>query len=438
MKEVKRRFKYFKYRECDAFAKYLEEQAAKGWHFKEWRLGLVFEKGEPRKVKYSVEVFPKGDDRDSRPEKDAEEFAEYCEAAGWKLIDGQRKFCIFKAIRNDAVPIATPEERYENICKAEQERLWLPLVYVPFVWIMFQVMWGDGYKFLFQNSELCFVIMMLILMFGSIVDGLSALLWRRKKKRQIVEGETPFYKKTIGIHYSEVFWLALIIVNVLRVMEAENGGVKEDILIMLLPVAPIFAIALSSALASFLKPSVEHRMLLQLLLGFGGILIMGGVYSLLSMQDSSVPVSKTTAPLLLEDFQEVTGERFISGEESETFLGKKYDYYLSYGNDELRSVQMQYKGCESPYKWVIDRVWKTREKWSGSEYAGDSENTDILGEFDCTELWGAQEAWCYQSNFYIEKYCYEIRYLNEVLVLRTMEELDAEDVKIIREKLELD
>ncbi len=41
MKEVKRRFKYFKYRECDAFAKYLEEQAAKGWHFKEWRLGLV-------------------------------------------------------------------------------------------------------------------------------------------------------------------------------------------------------------------------------------------------------------------------------------------------------------------------------------------------------------------------------------------------------------
>ena len=149
-------------------------------------------------------------------------------------------------------------------------------------------------------------------------------------------------------------------------------------------------------------------------------------------------MSKTTAPLLLEDFQEVTGERFISGEESETFLGKKYDYYLSYGNDESRSVQMQYKGCESPYKWVIDRVWKTREKWSGSEYAGDSENTDILGEFDCTELWGAQEAWCYQSNFYIEKYCYEIRYLNEVLVLRTMEELDAEDVKIIREKLELD
>ena len=63
---------------------------------------------------------------------------------------------------------------------------------------------------------------------------------------------------------------------------------------------------------------------------------------------------------------------------------------------------------------------------------------DILGGFDCTELWGAQEAWCYQSNFYIEKYCYEIRYLNEVLVLRTMEELDAEDVKIIREKLELD
>ena len=50
---------------------------------------------------------------------------------------------------------------------------------------------------------------------------------------------------------------------------------------------------------------------------------MGGVYSLLSMQDSSVPVSKTTAPLLLEDFQEVTGERFISGEESRNISWKE-------------------------------------------------------------------------------------------------------------------
>lgn len=438
MKEVKRRFKNYKYRECDAFAKYLEEQAAKGWHFKEWRLGLVFEKGEPRKVKYSVEVFPKGDDRDSRPEKDAEEFAEYCEAAGWKLIDGQRKFCIFKAIRNDAVPIATPEERYENICKAERERLWLPFVLVPVILFTIKVTWGDLYSFGFRNSSLLFISIILLLALSSVIDVLAALLWRRKKKRQIAEGKIPFYKKTIGIRYHEVLFLVLIAVQVMSALEVGSGGIKEDALIVLLPIAPLFALALSATLASFLKTSIEHRMLLQMLLGFGGIFVLGGVLIALSMQEPVAPVSKTSAPLVLEDFQEVTGERFISGNESKSILGKKYDYYISYGDSQVNPEQMYYEGCESPYAWVIERMWKTREKWSGFEYARDSENTDLLEKVDCKELWGAQEAWVYQSDFYIEKYCYEIRYLNEVLFLRTMEELNAEEVEIIREKLELE
>lgn len=438
MKEVKRRFKYFKYRECDAFAKYLEEQAAKGWHFKEWRFGLVFEKGEPRKVKYSVEVFPKGNDRDSRPEKDAEEFAEYCEAAGWKLIDGQRKFCIFKAIIHDAVPIATPEERYENICKAERERLWMPFVYVPIILLMLNVTWRDLYGFGFQNSSLFFVTVVLLLMLGSIIDALAALFWRWRKKRQIENGDIPIYKKTIGIHYNEVLFLTLIAVQVVRAMEVGNMGAGEELLIVLLPAAPLFAIVISAALASFLKISIEHRMLLQMLLGVGEIFVLGGVLIALAMQEPAAPVSKTSAPLVLEDFQEVTGERFISGNESKSILGKKYDYYISYGDSQVNPEQMYYEGCESPYAWVIERMWKTREKWSGFEYTRDSENIDLLEKVDCKELWGAQEAWVYQSDFYIEKYCYEIRYLNEVLFLRTMEELNAEEVEIIRKKLELE
>ena len=38
---------------------------------------------------YAVEVFSKGRENDSQPGKDAEEYAEYCEAAGWQLIDGR-------------------------------------------------------------------------------------------------------------------------------------------------------------------------------------------------------------------------------------------------------------------------------------------------------------------------------------------------------------
>lgn len=112
-------FRDFRYTECDAFAEYLHNMSRKGWHFKEWRMGLVFEKGEPADIYYRVEVFPKGTEMDTKPEMPAEEYAEYCRAAGWEFLDGKRKFCIFRRNDQGAVPIVTEEERFDNVRKAE-------------------------------------------------------------------------------------------------------------------------------------------------------------------------------------------------------------------------------------------------------------------------------------------------------------------------------
>ena len=88
---VKRKtvLKGFNYMHVDDFAKYLSDMAAKGWHFKEWGVGLKFEKGEPEQATYAVEVFQKASDNDMRPEPNTQEFAEYCEAAGWKFVDAK-------------------------------------------------------------------------------------------------------------------------------------------------------------------------------------------------------------------------------------------------------------------------------------------------------------------------------------------------------------
>ena len=109
--------KGFDYMHCDDFAKYLEDMAAKGWHFEEWGAGLKFEQGEPEQATYAVEVFTKASENDMRPEPQTEEFAEYCEVAGWKLVDAKQKFCIFKKVREDAVALFTPKERVENAFK---------------------------------------------------------------------------------------------------------------------------------------------------------------------------------------------------------------------------------------------------------------------------------------------------------------------------------
>ena len=98
-KTKKTTFKVFDYMHCDDFARYLERMAAKGRHFKEWGAGLKFEKGEPKQVNYAVEVFTKASETDLRPEPNTQEFAEYCEAADWKLVDAKQKFCIKPAGR---------------------------------------------------------------------------------------------------------------------------------------------------------------------------------------------------------------------------------------------------------------------------------------------------------------------------------------------------
>ena len=126
---TRRVFRYFRYTECDAFGQYLHEMSLDGWHFQKWQMGLVFEKGEPADITYCVEVFPKGSEMDLKPEEQAEEYADYCSVAGWELIDGQRKFCIFRRRDPDAMPIVTEEERFENVRKAERrELLWDMLV----------------------------------------------------------------------------------------------------------------------------------------------------------------------------------------------------------------------------------------------------------------------------------------------------------------------
>ena len=114
-------FGNFRYRECDNLALYLEKMAREGWIFRDWRLGMVFEKEEPQKLEYAVEVFSEGNENDTKPEPETEEFAVYCREAGWELVSSRKKLCIFRKLSQDAAPIMEPEERYRNIKKAERE-----------------------------------------------------------------------------------------------------------------------------------------------------------------------------------------------------------------------------------------------------------------------------------------------------------------------------
>lgn len=191
----KRVLAFYRYTECDSMAAYLGEMARKGWHFAEWRMGLVFEKGEPRETEYAVEVFLDGREEDRRPGDEAEEFGEYCEAAGWKLVDGWRRFCVLQKIREDAVPIAAPKERFSNVMRAE---LWYCAVRLLSVLLMsatrcLDLFWGYVPMWLFSNLSVCLTLIVLGTFAVELCKIVGAGIWGIWCWRQLASGNEVLF-----------------------------------------------------------------------------------------------------------------------------------------------------------------------------------------------------------------------------------------------------
>lgn len=107
-KEVKRHFG-FDYTELTAIAEYLESQEEKGLRLKEFEgKSFVFEKAEPRKIRYSVEIYTA-----DYLQKD---FIASCEEDGWEYVDVYNKeLHIFRTQQEDAVEIMTDDKEKMKI-----------------------------------------------------------------------------------------------------------------------------------------------------------------------------------------------------------------------------------------------------------------------------------------------------------------------------------
>ena len=187
-KKIRRAFQPFRYVECDEFAKYLHGMSLKGWHFKAWSAGLSLEKGEPADITYDVEVFPKGTEMDTRPEDDAQEYAEYCQAAGWQFIDGQRKFCIFRKMEDDAPPIVTEEEKLKNIRKAEGRVLLSNVLFLVFFTALQYAQLFTQVERFFVNIWIFILAVVSLITVVRIAQLIYLNIWYVSMKRRIRQG----------------------------------------------------------------------------------------------------------------------------------------------------------------------------------------------------------------------------------------------------------
>ena len=206
-KKVTYRFVNFCYTERGAFAEYLHKMSLKGWHFAGWKWGMVFEQGEPEDIVYDVEIFSEAGEKDLRPEEETEEYAEYCRAAGWEFVDGNRKFCVFRKVSENAVPIVTETERVEEIWKAEGKRMLIPaIIFGIFAvdYLVTAVKTGIE-NWLFSDLHLFILFLLPAYFLGYVLQYIFALKWYLTGKKRISSGKPVKYGLRIGYRIWNAF-----------------------------------------------------------------------------------------------------------------------------------------------------------------------------------------------------------------------------------------
>ena len=374
----------FSYHNCDDFAAYLNHMARQGWHFKEWRAGLVFEKGQPEDAVYAVEIFTKAEDTDLRPLPQTEEFAEYCEAAGWEFVDAWQKFLVFRQIREDAVPIMTDAERLENVIKAEKNFFWWPLIHSA-IWLAMKL---SEYGFLF-SSRIFSPYYLITLSFWGMVFLLTALrfchflLWKRRCRQRLDRGFSLFFgRDQVDKRYTDLHILVLFLFCVSMFLIGER-------MMCLLWLAYTLGILLLAFILGKLRPDSTTSGLIQIL---GTIAIflgifLGALYTLETRkQQETLPPDP---PLTYEDMGiELDMREIRYSREEENIFGRNQYANLDYGNDYL-----YYRIYTTDIPWVLDKLWK-------DETDGKVNDT----RQDCTASWGAAEAFRNNAGNYIVRY----------------------------------
>ena len=435
-RRFKRVFKYYRYIESDAFAQYLHEMSLKGWHFKEWKFWLEFEKGESQDIEYAVEVFPKGSEMDVKPGMDAEEYAEYCRAAGWELVDGRRRFCIFRKISEITLPIVTEEERFSNICRAEWRWCLLSLLTTGVIYGTSAVRFtGSAFVImLFSNAILFTLLTLALLPVYEVLQCIGMAVWQVKAWRKIRRGQRPVYGKRREMY---VLYAIMILMLARLTFVWGSEGTAGSAVVLWIWIGIIMAVL---AGLWFYRPSRRENWVLQIVAGLGiGIILFGGLSASLtggSMDREEMLSAAQKLPLVLTDYSRTDEEiTFSYYEERSSILGTMLSGTIEYGYPPEgggavgeEQERLSYTVYRTDIPWLLDQVWQEEIK------AGNLEEYDWVVEAGKGyEKWGAEEVlrreWEDNSLY--------VRYEDAVLNLYTTKLPKGEQIDIVREKLGL-
>ena len=336
-KKITYRFVSFRYIERGAFAEYLHRMSLKGWHFAGWKLGMVFGRGEPEDIVYDVEIFSEAREKDLRPVEETEEYAEYCRAAGWEFIDANRKFCVFRKVSEDAVPIVTEEERVEEIWKAEGKRLIFPTIIFGLFALDSSI---NAVKTGLENwifSDLSLFILMILPAYflENILQWVFTLKWYLTGKKRISSGKPVRYGLRIGYRIWNAFVYAALAVLIIGLYSL--GMYKTAVVALAMWV--FFGVL--QAAENYFRPGRKNGKRIRTI---GCVSCIAISFLLLAF------VPENTS------YKEINHSILGSTEEGSFLLAD---------SEEGEDVQFSYYLYRTDYPWIADLVWTSQKREDG-------------------------------------------------------------------------
>ena len=377
-------YRSFSYLRCDDFAAYLEDMAAKGWHLESWGAGLKFRRGEPEQATYAVEVFSDATEYDTRPEPSTKEFADYCEAAGWQMVDAKRKFVIFKKLRPDAHPIMTDAERLEAVVKEERKTVLRQLM-ISGVWCLTR--WGDFFgsgftRDIFLYESMLIQVFWAALFLASAWNFLGLMVWKRRTEKRIAEGQMLHLGKG-GSFQARAYNVVLAIMLPLLLGTMAVNGETGPLMYLAVMVGVLWLMAY---LIAQKRPDAATNQIIQTLVSIGLVLVLF-LFAFGSAIRDPEPELAVKVPLLAEDLgcepMEITNAHM---EEDATIFGSVRWYSI-----QSRDETLYYAVYESDFDWVLDRIWAVETDASNWE-VGDP------------APWGAEEVRTRFSEAYVVRW----------------------------------
>lgn len=203
LNEKRKAFDFY-YTELSAFAEYLEKQEMEGYSLKGFdRNVMVFEKCQPRKIRYSAEIF-----LGSSPD----EFIESCTLEGWELVARYNdEMYIFRTQKTDIIDIMTDQKEKNKICAKRilhQPGIWIGLVYLfsSLIRLFARINAGLGIQ-LFETDALNYSSLFVVafLLFSIIIRVLDYFLWRIVISKSADSEKSRFFSLKNTINKRRVF-----------------------------------------------------------------------------------------------------------------------------------------------------------------------------------------------------------------------------------------